>query len=728
MRSAPHLFNEDARLAALAQYDLLSESDDVDLNETVQLAARLFDAPIALVSLIERDTQTFKARIGLDVCETARDVSFCAHAIAQTDILVIPDALLDPRFATNPLVTGSPNIRFYAGVPLRSPGGYAIGSLCIIDHRPRNGFSDSDRANLQSLATIVTDRLEIRRLAVAGAIGQTRFENIAATSPDGIICADHHGDITFWNAACERLFGFTADGAVGKSLDIIVPERMRGGHGGGLQRVAAGGKPRLVGTTVELDAVRQDGVEFPVELSLSMWREADQVSFGAIIRDIGERRANQIRLFNLAHLDNLTGLPNRTVLLDRIEESAKTEPLAVLMVDLDGFKNVNDTLGHIAGDAVLRQVAERILKCVRSIDTVARLGGDEFAILMPNSLDQAAAAETADCIIAAIGAPYATDGQMVHIGTSIGIAFGPRDGEFAEDLLSAADLAMYQAKGEGRNCRRFFASPLREAAINRRALEGELRRAIDENEFELFYQPQVRMADGVLLGVEALLRWRHPVQGLLPPNDFLPTVESGLLAPEIGRWVMETACAQAVEMRRKAPELVVGVNVFGAQFSTGRLAIDVAAVLERTGLPPEALELEITENIVLRHDDTMLAPLRALRKAGIGIAFDDFGTGFASLSMLKRYPLSRLKIDRSFIRDICTDRVDAAVVNAMVYMATSLGVEVIAEGVETEPQRDLLLGCGCPTAQGYLYGRPMPLADLNAYLSQSARVADVAKN
>ncbi|RYF11525.1 MAG: PAS domain S-box protein, partial [Oxalobacteraceae bacterium] len=233
MRSAPHLFNEDARLAALAEYDLLSENDDVDLNEMVKLAARLFDVPIALVSLVERDTQTFKARIGLDICGTTRDVSFCAHAIAQTDILVIPDALLDPRFATNPLVTGSPYIRFYAGVPLRSPGGFAIGSLCIIDNRPRNGFSDKDKTNLQALARIVTDRLEMRRLAVAGAIGQTRFENIAATSPDGIICADHHGDITFWNAACERLFGFDADEAVGKNLDIIVPERMRGGHGGG---------------------------------------------------------------------------------------------------------------------------------------------------------------------------------------------------------------------------------------------------------------------------------------------------------------------------------------------------------------------------------------------------------------------------------------------------------------------------------------------------------------
>lgn len=340
----------------------------------------------------------------------------------------------------------------------------------------------------------MTDRLEIRRLAVAGAIGQTRFENIAATSPDGIICADHHGDITFWNAACERLFGFNANEAVGKSLDIIVPERMRGGHGGGLQRVAAGGKPRLVGTTVELDAARQDGSEFPIELSLSMWREADQASFGAIIRDIGERRANQTRLFNLAHLDSLTGLPNRAVLLNRIDERAKTELLAILMVDLDGFKNVNDTLGHTAGDAVLRQVAARILGCVRPIDTVARLGGDEFAILMPDSPDRAAVGATADCIIAAIGVPCVSDGQMAHIGASIGIAFGPKDGEFAEDLLSAADLAMYQAKGEGRNCRRFFAPPLREAAINRRAFEGELRRAIDENEFELFYQPQVRMA------------------------------------------------------------------------------------------------------------------------------------------------------------------------------------------------------------------------------------------
>ncbi|TVV71641.1 putative bifunctional diguanylate cyclase/phosphodiesterase [Sphingomonas solaris] len=713
MRSAPHLFNEDARLASLAEYDLLSGTDDVDLDQIVQLAARLFDVPIALVSLVERDTQTFKARVGIDVCGTDRHISFCAHAIAQDDVFVIPDALLDIRFADNPLVTGDPGIRFYAGIPLRSPTGHALGSLCIIDRRPRNGLSVGERTNLHTLARIVVDRMEMRRLSVASAVSQSRFENIAATSPDGIICADQHGRITFWNAGCERLFGFGAGEALGTSLDIIVPERMRGGHGSGLHRVAAGGTPRLVGTTVELDALGRDGSEFPIELSLSMWRERGAASFGAIIRDISERRANETRLFNLAHLDSLTDLPNRTVLLSRAAECAEAaEPFAILIVDLDGFKNVNDTLGHTAGDLVLRQVARRLLDCVGSTDTVARLGGDEFAILMPGRSTQDVVGSEADCLIATIRKPFVVDGQLVHVGASIGIAFGSADGVHAEDLLSAADLAMYQAKGEGRNCRRFYGAPLREAAISRRAFEGELRRAIDESEFELFYQPQVCISDGILLGVEALLRWRHPEHGLLTPDRFLSTIETGLLASEVGQWVMETACRDAVEIRRRVPDLVMGVHLFGAQFRTGDLAEDVGDVLRRTGLPAAGLELEITENIVLRHDDTMLAPLRALRKIGVGVAFDDFGTGFASLSLLKRYPLTRLKVDRSFVRDICDDCVDAAIVNALVYLATSLGVEVIAEGVETKAQSDLLRATGCHVAQGYLYGRPMPLSKL----------------
>ena len=719
MRSAPHLFNEDERLAALAEYDLQNPATPIDLQEIVDLTARLFDVPIVLVSIVEREHQKFQARVGLDVCETARDISFCAHALGleRHDILVVPDAKLDLRFATNPLVTGEPGIRFYAGVPLRSPTDHAIGTLCIIDKRPWSGFSERERDDLRALGALVVDKLEMRRLAVARAAGQSRFENIAATSPDGIICADQQGRITFWNSAAETLFGFATREALGASIDIIVPERMRGGHGGGLQRVAAGGTPRLVGTTVELPAARSSGEEFPIELSLSMWHENDAASFGAIIRDITERRANEERLFRLAHLDSLTGLPNRTVLLDRIADHAKTqEPASLLMIDLDGFKDVNDTLGHTAGDTVLKQIAGRLLHCARPIDTVARLGGDEFAILMPDSLDSDAVGSEADCLIAILGEALTVKGQQVYVTASVGIAMFPRDGAHAEDLLSAADLAMYQAKEEGRDCRRFFSPELREKVVGRRAFEGEIRRAIDENEFQLFYQPQVSVESGVTVGVEALLRWRHPKHGLLAPDRFMKAIENGPFAAEVGRWVLRKACQDAVQLRRTASELMMGVNLFGAQFRTGRIAEEVRNALNESGLPAFALELEITENIILRHDEQMLQPLRELRALGVGIAFDDFGTGYASLSMLKRYPLSRIKIDRSFVNDICEDHADAAIVQALVQLAQGLGIEVIAEGVETEPQRDAVSACGCRTIQGYLFGRPMPIDQLRRRL------------
>jgi diguanylate cyclase (GGDEF)-like protein/PAS domain S-box-containing protein len=710
MRSAPHLFNEDERLAALAEYDLAGEGS-VDLDEIVELAARLFDVPIVLISVIARERQFVKAGVGLDVCEWDRQVSFCAHALGYDEIMVVPDATLDIRFAANPFVTGEPNIRFYAGMPLRSPSGEAIGTFCLIDRVPRRGLSDRDRTNLRSLAALVLDKLELRRLAVAGAAGQSRFENIASTSPDGIVCADGAGRITFWNAGAERLFGFPVETALGAPIDIIVPPRMRGGHVGGLTRVAAGGAPRLVGSTVDLDAARADGTEFPIELSLSMWREDGVASFGAIIRDLSERRANEERLFALAHLDPLTGLPNRGVLSRRIVECvASADQAAVLLIDLDGFKDVNDTLGHSAGDAVLKEIGRRILGCSRDIDTVARLGGDEFAILMPKAPQCGTIGQEADCLLARLAEPIEVEGQTVHLSGSIGISLYPADGAHAEDLLSAADLALYQAKNEGRNCRRFFNPKLREAAVRRRAFEVEVRQALRRGEFELFYQPQVRIADGVTLGVEALLRWHHLSLGLIGPDRFLQSVDLSPQAADLGQWVLEQACRDAVRLRRNVPHLRMGVNLFGSQFRTGRLAEDVRKALDDASLPAGALELEITENIILRHDETMLEPLHRIRKMGVGVAFDDFGTGFASLMFLKRFPLSRIKIDRSFVSDICADPRDAAIVNATVYLACALDLEVIAEGVETADQAAFLRGCGCGVAQGYLYGRPMPIA------------------
>ena len=707
MKVAPTLPNEADRLSALQQYDLVGSDVDLSLDTVITLARNLFQVPIATVSLVGEEKQFFFGAQGLEVCETGRDVSFCSHALGRPEVFVVPDARMDVRFAENPLVTGDPHIRFYAGVPLRSPTGHDIGTLCIIDRRPRAGFSDADKATLRMLAALVLEKLELRRLEVAREQGQSCFENIAATSPDGIICADHNGLITFWNPAAEQLFGYSPVEATGASIDLIVPAAMRESHGKGLHRVAAGGAPRLIGTSVELDAEHRSGRTVPIELSLSMWHDRGFANFGAIIRDMTERRANEERLYRLAHLDSLTELPNRSLLFSRIDQQlADRKPMTVLLLDLDGFKAVNDTLGHSAGDKVLQQVAKRIAACVRPNDTVARLGGDEFAILRPSCTGGKSLAGELECLLSSIAEPVEVGGHQVTIGTSIGVACYPDHGTHVEDLLSAADLALYQAKADGRLCYRFFEPRLRDRATQGRMLDGELRRAVTNGEFKLFYQPQVSISDGRLVGAEALLRWQHPTRGLLSPHEFLTGLEASMVAEEAGEWIMDTAMAQAAAWQRQWPGFTMAINLFGAQFRDGHLASRVLATLQRHGLPPQSVELEITENIILRHDDTMMEPLQQLRDEGIKIAFDDFGTGYASLSMLKRYPLTKLKIDRSFTTDLDGGEIGGAIVNAIISMARSLSLQVIAEGVETRWQADLLRAAGCNLAQGYLYGVP----------------------
>ena len=713
MRIPSLLLEEDDRLAALEEYGISSDSMGAELDRIIDLASNLFDVPTVLVSLVERDRQIFPARLGLDVCQTDRSVSFCAHALKQQNVLIVLDATLDPRFFDNPLVTGGPKIRFYAGAPLISPSGFGLGSLCIIDTKPHNGFSESDERNLKDLAALVLDRMEFRRLNIAQRASQMRFEQIADTSPDGIICTDENGAISFWNRAAVDLFGYTSDEMIEMPIETVLPYPMR--HRRAEDRGEDNETPKeWIGKTVELKAKRKDGSEFLTELSLSTWHDGKIVSYGAIVRDITERRSHEDRLFRLAHLDSLTNLPNRMVLRNRIAQAAETgAPMSVVVLDLDGFKNVNDTLGHSAGDALLKQVAERLLACVRPIDTVARMGGDEFALLLPEI--EGAAGTVADAAISALSEPFSLEGEPAYVGASAGVASWPLNSANVKELLSNADLALYLAKAEGKHCRRIFTPSLRQAALKRTAYEGELRRAFDLEEFQVFYQPQVRLVDGALVGAEALLRWRHPKQGLLLPGAFMPALESGLLAAKVGGWVLEQACAQAALWRRSvAPEFHIGVNLFGAQFRMGDLTEKVRAVLANNDLPPSALELEITENIILRHDDAMLGPLRQLRKDGVGITFDDYGTGYASLSMLKRYPLTRLKIDRSFIQGICTSTEDAAIVRAILHLGRSFGLAVIAEGVETEEQCARLRKKGCEEVQGYFFGKPLPASEFEA--------------
>lgn len=715
---------EQSRLAALAEYGVESGLADPGFDRLVQLAASIFGVPIALVSLVEAERQLFAASVGLDVCETSRDISFCAYAMRGEDIMIVPDARADLRFRNNPLVTGSPFIRFYAGAPLRTASGQSLGTLCIIGHQARESFSQHDRRNLRDLAALVLDKLELRRLEMARRASQFRFEKIAGTSPDVIICADDQGRTTFWNPAAEKLLGYHADEILGHSIDLIAPEEFTAR----LYQLAAAGESLTEGRTVEMTVRAANGTTIPVELSGSMWREDGRPSFGAILRDITERRQNEDRLFRLAHVDPLTELPNRTMLRERVEQALSDEMSAcVMMVDLDGFKDVNDSLGHSGGDAVLINVARRLQACVRAGDTVARMGGDEFAILLPGLPDASSAGRIADSVIAAVSQLLTIDGQPVNIGASVGVAMFPGDGLTVRELLSSADLALYQAKAEGRHCRRFFNADLREAATLKRAYQGELARAFREQEFELYYQPQVRLSDGALVGAEALLRWNHPEKGLLGPGAFLPAIEAGLLATQIGDWIIRTACHQAALWRGAAtPDFRMGINLFGAQFRAGDLADKVVEALDEFNLPPTALELEITENIILRHDEHMLRPLRKLHELGVGIAFDDYGTGYASLSMLKRYPLSRLKIDQTFVRAMLESPPDAAIVRAILYLGHSFGLEVIAEGVETEEQAARLRKKGCGTAQGFLFGRPMPADDFTQQFVLGGSLISVA--
>lgn len=547
--------------------------------------------------------------------------------------------------------------------------------------------------------------------AVSGAFGLARAATYA------FITSDDRGRITFANEAAAALFGYSIDELMGANIDLIVPERFRASHEAGMARMARNEPSRLLGRTVEVMALRRDGSEFPAEFTLSMWRDHSGLGFGAILRDISEWRARDERLVQLAHHDVLTGLPNRACFEEALDARlAAGNAVGVLMLDLDGFKEVNDSWGHSTGDAVLQTLAIRLPAWLGEDAVLARFGGDEFGVILPDAGDPTTLAASATTLLDAFGAPLRVGCHIFHLGVSIGGAIGPMEGASAEELIGNADLAMFRAKQEGKRRFRPFQPALRSALLSRLAMRAELHEAAREGEFVLHYQPQVALDTGRIIGAEALLRWQHPQRGLLLPGAFLSHLEDHSLALEVGHWIVDAACRQAALWRDAGhPFLKMGVNLFAAQVRSRTLASDVADALQRHRLAPEMLELEITETIVLSVDEADLDQFRSLHRQGVGIAFDDFGTGYASLSSLKRFPLTRLKIDRGFIRDLMAERHDAAVVRAIVQIGNDIGLDVIAEGIETRDQEARLLEMGCQHGQGYLYGKAMPapqLADL----------------
>lgn len=540
-----------------------------------------------------------------------------------------------------------------------------------------------------------------------------RYAEMLASSATAAVCAGSDNLIVSWNTAAEQLFGYSAEQAIGKPLSIIIPERLRAAHEAGLARAVQAGHARLAGRSVDILAAHANGSEIPVDLSLSMWFEAGKPMFGALLRDIADRHSAKKRLEHLAHCDTLTSLPNRNALHERLASDIGKVPCSLLLLDLDGFKHVNDSLGHSVGDKLLTAVSARLISAAKPTEFVARLGGDEFAILVSDCADPLRLGELASRIFEALRSPFELAGQSVYVGTSIGIAMSPKDASDVEQLFSSADLALYSAKSEGGGVRTFFARAMQHNSERRHRLSSDLRQALSNDEFELWYQPQVGLANQSLSGVEALLRWRHSEYGLLTPQAFIQVLEDSAIAEEVGDWIIDRACAAAAEWETAGlGSLRVGVNLFAAQLRSDRLFGIVSSALQKHGLSPRQLELEITETTVLRHSNQSSKALRKLKAMGVGVAFDDFGTGFASLSLLQKYPLTRLKIDRSFVERIDRKAHDAAIVKAVIRMASSLNLEVIAEGVETAGQEAALVRLGCDQAQGYRYGRPMPSSEI----------------
>ena len=446
-----------------------------------------------------------------------------------------------------------------------------------------------------------------------------------------------------------------------------------------------------------------------------VWSEPEQKHF-FFGRDMTERNVAEERLRQLAHFDQLTGLPNRVSLRDDIARILKqrmgdpARPMTIATFDLDGFKDVNDTLGHPVGDRLLQEVGRRLTSVSDEI-RVYRLAEDEFVLLLENCGDPLVATEVAETGLKRLTMQFDLDGHLLFIAASVGLAIAPAHGSNVDDLLANADLALYDAKAAGGRCCRLYVPTLRARAEHRRELDTELRRACANQEFVLYFQPQVRSSDGAVIGAEALLRWHHPDRGILAPGAFIDALCESAVAIETGRWILTTACKTAASWRAKGlPPIRMGVNLFPAQFRNGSLLQDVEHALSESGLPPESLELEITENIALGREEGTLSPLKALRAKGIGIAFDDFGTGYASLSYLTRYPLTRIKIDRSFIQKIGSQSAaeDTAIVRSIIVMGRNLGLEVIAEGVETAAQANFLSAAGCHELQGFLFAKPLP--------------------
>ena len=863
-------FEEIKRLDELASYFILDTEAESDFDNITQLIAEVCKVPVATISLIDETRDWHKSTIGVDYFEVERNISLSSSVIKDKKPLIIEDASKHPDFCTNPLVAGSPHIRFFAGAPLISPAGHVLGTLAIIDFKARK-LSQSQLSALFTLASQVIVLLEKNRqnhalinlnqelkLKTKELEKKTEFLSaVLENLSEGIVACDENGKLSHFNRATRELHGVHESSLPpeewAKSFDLFMPdgktvmqpeqiplykaflgekiseEKLVIAPKNQLAKtVLCNGQPIITAKGEKLGAVvamRDISSEQAFDIRLRQqaslldkaqdailvrnlnhqvlyWNKSAELLYGwtaaealnstalqliykdttefykahhylldhgewsgeleqkrkdgsmmtischwtlvrndldepesvlCINTDITSRKIAQDKIQLLAFYDSLTLLPNRQLLIDRLNQLLvsrirHSKNGALFFIDLDNFKSLNDTLGHDVGDLLLKEVAKRISNCIRSVDTVARFGGDEFVVMITElNEDLIIASEQAKIITnklsVVINQSYQLGNHVHFITPSIGITLIDKEVESVEQLLKQADLAMYQAKSAGRNTFRFYHSVMQTDMSMRVSLEEDLRQGLSQQQFLLHYQPQLNHLHQIE-GAEALIRWTHPVRGPVSPAEFIPIAESTQLILPIGEWVLRTTCLQLVEWAKlvNTANLIIAVNISIFQLRQQDFVQRVLQIIEETGANPERLKLEITEGLFVDNVEDVIVKMDALKAKGIKFSLDDFGTGYSSLSYLKRLPLDQLKIDQSFVRDILIDSNDASIAQAIITLGQNLGLNVIAEGVETEEQRQFLLDNHCLSYQGYLFSKPLTVEKFEEYVTNNKAI------
>jgi diguanylate cyclase (GGDEF)-like protein/PAS domain S-box-containing protein len=710
-------------------------------DELTRLAVEASKAPIAALSLVEGGHRWFKSRGGVSATETPRAIALSSEAILSRELLIFTDLWQEKRFAEETL--GRSGIRFFAGAPLYASDGAPIGTLSVMDRSPRE-LGKVEREELQRLAEWASRELDVDvaydtltsrpRPAPAGPPAkpaapasnpngppEPEFRHLVEGSPLGIYVIQDRR-FQYANPGLAAILGYSREELLAlETIEAAVAPEDRTTFLERLEKPARGVQPFF------FRALKKDGDPIDVEVHDSATELSGAPAVMGTVLDVSYRKRSEAQIVEHAYVDPLTKLPNRVRFVDRLDLALAQarrykRRLAIVYVDVDDFKFVNDNWGHSVGDMLLQSLALRLKRNLREVDTVARIGGDEFVILMPDLRQAEDMSAVAQKLLTVIGSPFNLDGRTIQLTSSVGIAAYPDDGDEAESLLHNADAAMYRAKAIGRNNYQLCTPELTASAVERLALQGGLRLALEKDEFLLHYQPLVSLISGRIVGFEALVRWQHPEKGLIMPGTFISVAEETGVILQLGEWVLRAACQQLKKWLETGLDLRMSVNFSARQFRERNLVEVVKRALADAGLESSRLEIEITESIAMEGAEIVVANLNALRGMGVRIAIDDFGTGYSSMSYLKRYPVTSLKIDRSFVTDLPTNNADAGIVRAIVEMAHGSSLSVTAEGVETKEQFIRLQQYGCDEMQGYWVARPLTTAGVDVRLSDEIKL------